>query len=623
MLTAPVGQASPRLGIKHVPGVQLGRVPLRGGAPAGRKTLTVRAAGQDNGSSGRQPWDFGRFVKTVVFFNDPPSPAEVLKNIATAPFRLLQGAMSGDMEQQKSAVLTVLAPGARAAAGGAASPSGAGAERGVVLVAGATGGVGKRVVRILLERGCTVRALVRDLPKAKEILVFPSELPGRLEVAAADITQRATLVPEMFEGVSQVVCCTAVKVAPKEGDTMDRAKYYQGIKFYDPEIVGDTPETVEYIGMQNLMGAVKDRLGSKQGGALFEPADAASKVAWGALDDVVMGGVSESELVITQGGGESGGPAGVFRGTVRTENSGGFTSVRTKNFEPALDMSPYEGLALRLKGNGLRYKLILRTDPNWDGIAYCKSFDTVDGEWQTIQLPFSEFFPVFRAKTLKDGEPLDPSKISSVQLMLSKFEYDGQLSPAFKAGPFQLPIQSIRAYMPEKLAPRFVLVGSAGVTRPNRPGINVDMEPPAVKLNDALGGILTFKLKGEDVVRDSGVPFAIVRPTALTEEPAGAELQVDQGDVIKGKISREDVAELCVELLSLPAGLDTTFEIKSTVPFSQPWEGVPGGAPKRDWHALLQGAGVRPGVTGKTVDGVYTGKEVEAEVVDRQKAGVA
>ncbi len=44
-------------------------------------------------------------------------------------------------------------------------------------------------------------------------------------------------------------------------------------------------------------------------------------------------------------------------------------------------------------------------------------------------------------------------------------------------------------------APRFVHVGSAGVTRPNRPGIDVDQEPPAVKLNDALGGILTYKLK--------------------------------------------------------------------------------------------------------------------------------
>lgn len=76
-------------------------------------------------------------------------------------------------------------------------------------------------------------------------------------------------------------------------------------------------------------------------------------------------------------------------------------------------------------------------------------------------------------------------------------------------------------------------MSSAGVTRPNRPGINVDQEPPAVKLNDALGGLLTYKLAGEDVIRGSGVPAVVVRPCALTEEPAGAPLEIDQGDVIK------------------------------------------------------------------------------------------
>lgn len=40
-------------------------------------------------------------------------------------------------------------------------------------------------------------------------------------------------------------------------------------------------------------------------------------------------------------------------------------------------------------------------------------------------------------------------------------------------------------------------------------------------------------VQGEDVIRQSGVPFAVVRPTALTEEDAGAELQFDQGDTIK------------------------------------------------------------------------------------------
>lgn len=43
---------------------------------------------------------------------------------------------------------------------------------------------------------------------------LPAGAGGALELVAADITQRQTLLPEMFQGVTQVVCCTAVKVRP-------------------------------------------------------------------------------------------------------------------------------------------------------------------------------------------------------------------------------------------------------------------------------------------------------------------------------------------------------------------------------------------------------------------------
>ena len=59
-----------------------------------------------------------------------------------------------------------------------------------------------------------------------------------------------------------------------------------------------------------------------------------------------------------------------------------------------------------------------------------------------------------------------------------------------------------------------------------------------VRMNDMLSYLLTYKLKGEDVVRDSGIPATIVRPCALTEEPGGAPMIVSQGDNIKGTISR-------------------------------------------------------------------------------------
>jgi hypothetical protein len=62
------------------------------------------------------------------------------------------------------------------------------------------------------------------------------------------------------------------------------------------------------------------------------------------------------------------------------------------------------------------------------------------------------------------------------------------------------------------------------------------------------------------------------------------------------------------------------------VPFSQPWQGPPGGeaaAARRDWFALLAGSGLRRGVTGRTLAGVYTGcvPEVEALAVRRPGRG--
>lgn len=575
-----------------------------------RNTVVVRAAEENE----RKGWDVNRFVKTVAFFNKPPSPGEVLSTIISQPARIFSALTGDSTEDKKAVILPLFGDTAMAQPSSSSGRGGSGGRRrdGIVLVSGATGGVGKRVVQVLLSKGKAVRALVRDVDKAKQLLGSLKGAPGSsLELLPADIVQPATLLPEMFEGVTSAVLATAAKVSPKEGDTPDRRKYMQGIKFYNPEVVGDTPETVEYRGLQNLVHILREHVGLRAGKLIFAPDGSGAAKEFGSLDDVVMGGRSESGFTVEAGAGEDGASAGVFSGLVTTENNGGFASVRTRNLEPAADLAAYEGLCLRVRGNSLRFKCIVRTDSNWDGIAYCRSFDTKDGEWQTIRLPWSEFIPVFRAKTLTDGSYLDPSSVYSIQLMLSKFEYDGELNPAFRAGPFRLPVTEIRSYLPEPITPRIVHISSAGVTRPNRPGIDVEAEPPAVKMNDMLGGLLTYKLKGEDVVRDSGVPFAVVRPTALTEEDAGAEVVVDQGDTIKGKIAREDIAQLAVALLEAPQAADTTFEVKSTQPFPEPYK-APQDAQPRDWQAVLQAANLQKGVTGKTIGGRYTGKEPEA-----------
>lgn len=269
-----------------------------------------------------------------------------------------------------------------------------------------------------------------------------------------------------------------------------------------------------------------------------------------------------------------------------------------QNFSVPEDLSAYDGIELRVKGDGRHYKLIVRTSADWDTVGYTASFDTKDGEWQSIKIPFSSLRPVFRARTKSDAPPFDPSQVVSLQLMYSKFEYDGKLNPTFVEGAFKLPFSCIRAYINEPITPRFVHVGSAGVTRPDRPGLDLSKQPPAVRLNKELDFILTYKLKGEDLLRESGIPYTIIRPCALTEEPAGADLIFDQGDNITGKISREEVALICVAALSSSYACDKTFEVKSTVPFSEPFTVDPSNPPpEKDYDVYFKT--LKYGITGK------------------------
>ena len=174
---------------------------------------------------------------------------------------------------------------------------------------------------------------------------------------------------------------------------------------------------------------------------LFDFTDASDNLreTWGAVDDGVMGGVSESSMRLVDN-------SASFSGTVSTANSGGFASVRTQNFSPALDLSQYEGIKLHIRGDGQRYKFILRSETQWDGVGYCYSFDTEKDTWIDIQIPFNALIPVFRAKIVRDKAPLNLHQICSLQLMLSKFEYDGELNPKFESGKFILQVQSIQAY---------------------------------------------------------------------------------------------------------------------------------------------------------------------------------
>ncbi|RME95355.1 MAG: CIA30 family protein [Verrucomicrobia bacterium] len=147
---------------------------------------------------------------------------------------------------------------------------------------------------------------------------------------------------------------------------------------------------------------------------------------WRVVNDDVMGGVSTSQFLWKEG-------VAVFKGTVSLENNGGFASVRTQPGEH--DLTGTDAFVIRVRGDGRRYKFTVRTEGRYNAALYQASFETRQGEWQEIKLPFSQFTPTWRGRILRDVPPLDPAKVNSVGFLIA----DKQ------AGPFRLEIGWIRA----------------------------------------------------------------------------------------------------------------------------------------------------------------------------------
>lgn len=99
---------------------------------------------------------------------------------------------------------------------------------------------------------------------------------------------------------------------------------------------------------------------------------------------------------------------------------------------------------------------------------------------------------------------------------------------------------------------QFVLISSMGVTHKDH------------SLNRFFGKVLIWKAQGEQALRDSGVPYTIVRPGGLINEPGGkVRVVAVQGDpqMDNARIPRADVARVCVEALASPAAQNKTLEV--------------------------------------------------------------
>lgn len=148
---------------------------------------------------------------------------------------------------------------------------------------------------------------------------------------------------------------------------------------------------------------------------LFDFDSDATSGKWYVVNDDVMGGISESTIVINPEG------TATFSGKLSPENNGGFASVRAV-VKMNTD-SQFNGVILRLKGDGKLYNIRFRTDSNFDGYAYQAKIQTKANVWEEYQVSFDKFEPTFRGRTLNGKPELESRNIAQIGLLIADKQF--------------------------------------------------------------------------------------------------------------------------------------------------------------------------------------------------------
>jgi len=446
----------------------------------------------------------------------------------------------------------------------------------MVLVIGATGRVGKIIVRKLLLRGYGVRALIRR-EADKEIL------PPNVEAFVGDVSDLSKM-REAVKGCSKVMYCA------RASSTVTADLY-----------------NVEVLGVQNACSAMQDYYhtlaarragqslkskkmladfkweqnfgdGEKSWTTEFSQSVSDSNLGWRSSSSVSAGGESTSSSSSSSSGSSSGvREARVKRQTVQKvqferseENSkfanwSGFVTPKTgvatllspdikrlhaDSTNKCIDLSLYEGLTIRYKCDAKKYQLCV-IDSN--GNLFRAAMRTKLG-WKTQAIPWTRFVSEQvddAGKSSMEVPQLDISKISQIGIRYSakinsktNLTIEDDLLAA--SNQFSLMLEHIKAH-PRGEEADIVLVSCFGA----------GMEEGEEKQR-----VVKHKKDGECALRRSGLQYAIVRPSVLVEEPSGGKALVfDQGERLSQNISCADVADVCVKSLHDAEARNRTFDV--------------------------------------------------------------
>jgi monofunctional biosynthetic peptidoglycan transglycosylase len=142
---------------------------------------------------------------------------------------------------------------------------------------------------------------------------------------------------------------------------------------------------------------------------LFATTEANANARWYVVNDSVMGGISNSQVLYENDN-------LVFTGNVSLANNGGFASIRTLLDVQSQDITK---IMLRIKGDGQTYQLRLRTNEYMDGAAYTRSFSTTKNEWLNIEFLPEDFQLTYRGRLLEQQPTISFKEIKQLGFMIA------------------------------------------------------------------------------------------------------------------------------------------------------------------------------------------------------------
>jgi hypothetical protein len=294
----------------------------------------------------------------------------------------------------------------------------------------------------------------------------------------------------------------------------------------------------------------------------------------------------------------------VFAGRVSkgTGGTGGgesavVSSILSSREEPnsGIDLSGFGGLIARVCSDGGTYEAFIRTGSyETDGIEYICEFRTETkplqdnskspNRFKTVRLPFENFLPVQRKNKGKDYA-VPSFRGKDVKQLGFRFRVDSNAQKAKLSKNdlcnFYLALAYIKVYRAQP-EPEFVylsdsrippVIHSSMVKHDARQLLTTEHDGDSFQIFDGSslmadrsGEETYFKYRGEEILKNSGLSYAIVRVSGYNESPSGEastiELKSMNDDVMA--VSRADVAQVCASALLDSNALNKSFYMSKT-----------------------------------------------------------